>query len=292
MFKTLLFILISLFFINGCSTNNKIQKMDTAKIKMQKNNPRYLEYFDKNEEKYYVNVEGISNPIQLIQHTGIPYVKNIEILSDTIMLLHATAGGQGTYKIVDYNYTYILDKRKKSIVGFLQYNEEDSLLNSTPVWKIKDDEVIASYYEQEYKQTKFKLSKILDINDANIEFKNIINRFKHIVKKQNIFGIYPNIGIEFKIENDYEGVFNKEDLPSHNFMKILPLDSRNNKTKAQAWIRLSHFFNSNIYLKEEDEYCLLRGMFYNDINKDAKLCLKKVKNKYWRIVRYVHVYDE
>lgn len=254
--------------------------------------PKYLEYFDKNEEKYYVKVDGISNPIQLIQLTGIPYVKNIEILSDTIMLLHATAGGQGTHNIVDYNYTYILDIRKKSIVGFFQYNEEDSIKNSTPIWKLKNNEVIASYYEEEDKEKKFKLLDTLNINDANIEFQKIIKRFKHIVEKRNIFGIYPNIGITFKIDNDYESVFDKKDLPSHNFMKVLPLDSINNKTKNQAWITLSHFFNSNIYLKEDNEYCLLRGMFYNDINKDAKLCLKKVRNKYWRIVRYVNVYDK
>lgn len=253
---------------------------------------KYLEYFDRNEEKYYVKVDGISNPIQLIQLTGIPYVKNIEILSDTIILLHATAGGQGTHRIVDYNYTYVLDKRKKSMVGFLQYNEEDSISDSTPIWKLKNDEVIATYYDPKYKQRKFKLSDILDINNAHIEFQNIINRFKHIVSRQNIFGIYPNIGLEFRIEHDYESIFDKEDLPSHNFMKVIPLDSTNNQTKAQAWITLSRFFNSNIYLKEDDEYCLVRGMFYNDINKDAKLCLKKVRNKYWRIVRYVQVYDE
>ena len=255
-------------------------------------NPKYLEYFDKEQEKYYVNVDGISSPIQLIQLTGIPYVKNIEILSDTIILLHATAGGQGTHSIVDYNYTYILDRRKKSVVGFLQYNEQDSSNNNTPQWTLKKDEVIASYYEQKFKQKKFKLLDTLNINDANIEFQNIITSFKHIIKRKNIFGIYPNIGIEFRIEHDYEKVFNKEDLPSHNFMKVLALDSTNNKIKAQAWRTLSQFFNSNIYLKEEDEYCLLKGIFYDDINKDAKLCLKKVRNKHWRIVRYVQVYDE
>ena len=75
-------------------------------------------------------------------------------------------------------------------------------------------------------------------------------------------------------------------------MKVLPLDSINNKTKSQSWITLSHFFNSNIYLKEDDEYCLLRGMFFNDINKDAKLCLKKVRNKYEWLQAYPEKWND
>lgn len=36
MFKSILFLLMLLFFISGYATNNKIQELDTPKIKIQK----------------------------------------------------------------------------------------------------------------------------------------------------------------------------------------------------------------------------------------------------------------
>lgn len=124
---------------------------------------KYTIYNETQDDNYYVKVDGITNPIQLIQLTGVPFIREIESLSENIKLLHASAGGQGTNVIVDYNYTYILNMKKKKSIGFLQYNDDGGYYtqaNKTPEWTLTDDFVIVIYYDEDeniFKQTKFKL---------------------------------------------------------------------------------------------------------------------------------------
>lgn len=126
---------------------------------------KYTVYNETKDDNYYVKVDGITKPIQLIQLTGVPFIREIESLSDNIKLLHASAGGQGTNVIVDYNYTYILNMKKRKSVGFLQYNDDGGYYtkaDKTPNWKLIGDFVIVIYYDEDeniFKQTKFKISE-------------------------------------------------------------------------------------------------------------------------------------
>lgn len=253
--------------------------------------PNYSTYFNKNTENYYVKVDGITEPIQLIQMTGIPYVKEIESLSDTIKLLHATAGGQGTHTIVDFNYTFILDMKEKSVVGFLEYDEweeEDSLINRTPTWQLKKDLVIATHYDEDeetYTQTKFKLTSILEIKDADEKFQKQYTQLKSAIKKKDIHAFYYSVSVNFSAIGAKDKEFNNDDFsfPVQNFIKYF-IHKNESNAYTVSWEGLASYFQNNTYIKrEKDLICLPSEESSNQKKLDSFLCFKKYKNDYWLI---------
>ena len=250
----------------------------------------YTTFTDKTNEEYYVKVEGIIKPIKLIQMSGIPYVKNIESLNENIKLLHASAGGQGTSVIVDYNYTYILDMKKRSMVGFLQYDDDHgyySKANKTPTWKLTKDFVIATSYDEDsntFQKTKFKLSNILEIKDSDINFQKTIKKLKKAVKEKNEFSFYSSLSKKFYINRDAGGMYVKGDPSILNFKRVFPIDDKSEDN--YAWEELELFVTSNIYIKESDtSLCLVQNEYYNNYKEynDPQLCFINEENNQWKI---------
>lgn len=246
----------------------------------------YLKYFDENTDSYYVKINGITNPIKLVQMTGIPYVIELESLSNNIKLLHGSAGAQGTSVLIDYNYTYILHMNKKTVVGFLQYDDDNGHYtkeDKTPKWKLKKNSLVAKYFSEEknqYVNIEFYFSDINNLEDSSKEFQKIYKQLKTAIKNKDLSAFYYSVSVDFKTVNGENSDYNNRKLAFsvQDFMKNFVYKNESNSYNI-SWELLGEYFQNNIYIKREDNsICLPKGIYNNQKKFDSFLCFKKYKH--------------
>lgn len=112
----------------------------------------------------YAKVDGINTLIKLFTGAGIPHILSLDSTKNKdIKLLKCFAGDLGTSVLVGYYYTYILDFKKKKIVGFVEYYDDYghySKIDKKPKWMFQKDQVEVLIYDIEkenYKNLLFSL---------------------------------------------------------------------------------------------------------------------------------------
>lgn len=115
-------------------------------------NEAYEIYYD-SDSNTFTNVYGIDQPIKL--HIGVGEPKILSLASTDnkdIKLLKCFGGDLGTSVLVGYFYTYILDFKKKNIVGLIEYYDDYGQatdINKKPKWIFKKDSIEVSLYDED-----------------------------------------------------------------------------------------------------------------------------------------------
>lgn len=255
------------------------------------NDGMYLKYFDVKTDSYYVKVKDITKPIKLIQMTGIPYLNELVSLSDNIKLLHASAGAQGTSVLIDYNYTYILDMKKKSVIGFLQYDDDNghySKEDKTPKWKLNEHSLEVNYYSLEdnkYKKIDFDFLNIENIKKSEKEFQKKYKEIQSAIQKKDASSFYYSISANFNAIDKSKRVYDNRTFPFsiQNFMKYFSYKNELNSYDI-LWEELELYFKNNIFVKKENNLiCLPQENYNNQKGLDSFLCFKKYNKDNWLI---------
>jgi len=112
----------------------------------------------------YAKVNGINTLIKLFTGAGIPHILSLDSTKNKdIKLLKCFGGDLGTSVLVGYYYTYILNFKKKKIVGFVEYYDDYghyTKIDKKPKWMFKKDQIEAILYNEEkenYKKFLFDL---------------------------------------------------------------------------------------------------------------------------------------
>lgn len=112
----------------------------------------------------FAKIDGIEAPVKLYIGVGTPQVLSLDPTENKdIKLLKCFGGDLGTSVLVGYYYTYILDFKKKQIVGFIEYYDDYghyTKIDKKPRWNLKKDQIEVRIYDEEkegYKKVLFDL---------------------------------------------------------------------------------------------------------------------------------------
>ena len=112
----------------------------------------------------FAKIDGIEAPVKLYIGVGTPQVLSLDPTENKdIKLLKCFGGDLGTSVLVGYYYTYILDFKKKQIVGFIEYYDDYghyTKIDKQPRWNFKKDQIEVRIYDEEkegYKKVLFDL---------------------------------------------------------------------------------------------------------------------------------------
>lgn len=118
----------------------------------------------KDNDDIFAKIDGIESPVKLHIGAGMPQIVSLEPTKNKdIKLLQCFGGDVGTSVLVGYYYTYILDFKKKKIVGFIEYYDDYghyTKIDKKPKWDFKKDQIEVSMYDEEkegYKTILFDL---------------------------------------------------------------------------------------------------------------------------------------
>jgi len=125
-------------------------------------NGPYRIYNDNSD--FFAKVDGIEAPVKLYIGAGTPKVLSLELTENKdIKLLKCFGGDVGTSVLVGYYYTYILDFKKKKVIGFIEYYDDYghySKIDKKPKWNFKKEVIEVRIYDEEkegYKNFLFDL---------------------------------------------------------------------------------------------------------------------------------------
>jgi hypothetical protein len=113
---------------------------------------------------FFAKVDGIETPVKLYIGAGTPQILLLEPTENKdIKLLKCFGGDVGTSVLVGYFYTYILDFKKKKIVGSIEYYDDYghySKIDKKPKWNFRKGQIEVHIYDEEkegYKKVLFDL---------------------------------------------------------------------------------------------------------------------------------------
>ncbi len=139
----------------------------------------YKTYHDKQTDDNYVKVKGITNQIKLYENLTEPIIK-IKTINKDIKLLIVSSENEEFY-----NVTYILDLRKKSVVGIFEYYYENERRLR---WDYENESITVTYFDisiNKDKTKRYDLSNIYNLNQTDEKFQSTMEELKRHIRQNH-----------------------------------------------------------------------------------------------------------